>query len=127
MSKILGVDVLVSIGGSSIGSQRDATLTISGKEIDVSDKTSGGWDLFLVGNRSWEITAEAIALDSDTAATAIETAVANGTTVAVIFDHGAGSTFSGDAVITNYQLTGPKDDVSTASITLKGASALTIA
>lgn len=126
MAKILGVDVLVSIGGSSIGSQRDATLTISGKEIDVSDKTTGGWDTFMVGNRSWEVTCESIALDTDTAFTALETAMANGTTVAVVFDHGTGSTYSGDAVVTSLQLTGPKDDVSTASVTLKGASALTI-
>jgi TP901-1 family phage major tail protein len=127
MAKILGVDVLVSIGGNVIGSQRDCSLSISGKEIDVSDKTTGGWDTFLVGNRSWEISCDAIALDSDAAKAAIETAVANGTQVTVEFDHSTGSVYSGSAVVTSFQLTGPKDDVSTMSCTLKGASALTIA
>lgn len=123
-TKILGVDVLVKADGVVLGSQKDASLSVSAKEIDVSDKTTGGWDTFLVGNRSWEISCDCIALYDDVAQDSIVSDALNGQTVTVIFSHGDNLVYVGDAVISSVELTGPKDDVSTASFTLKGATAL---
>lgn len=123
-TKILGVDVLVKADGVVLGSQKDASLSVSAKEIDVSDKTTGGWDTFLVGNRSWEINCDCIALYDDAAQDSIVSDALNGQTVTVIFSHGDNLVYVGDAVISSVELTGPKDDVSTASFTLKGATAL---
>lgn len=125
-SKILGVDVLVKIGGVVLGSQKDASLSISAKEIDVSDKTTGGWDTFLVGNRAWEISCDCIALFDDAAQDGIIDDSIDGSTVEVIIAHGENIVYTGTAVISSVELTGPKDDVSTASFTLKGASALSM-
>lgn len=122
--KIIGVDVLVKIGGVVLGSQKDASLSVSAKEIDVSDKTTGGWDTFLVGNRAWEIGCDCIALYDDAAQNGIIDDSIDGKTVDVIFSHGNNIVYVGSAVISSVELTGPKDDVSTASFTLKGASAL---
>lgn len=125
-TKILGVDVLIKTDGEILGSQKDASLSISAKEIDVSDKTTGGWDTFLVGNRAWEISCDCIALDSDAAQNAIVDDALAGTTVTVIFSHGDNMVYTGSAVVASVELTGPKDDVSTAAFSLKGASALDI-
>jgi len=126
-TKILGVDVLLKIGATAIGSQKDASLSISAKEIDVSDKTTGGWDTFLVGNRSWEMSCDCIALYDDAIQDSLLDSAIAGTTVSVVFQHGANMTYTGTAVISSVELTGPKDDVSTAAFTLKGASALEVA
>lgn len=123
-TKILGVDVLLKSGGTAIGSQKDASLSVSAKEIDVSDKTTGGWDTFLVGNRSWEMSCDCIALYDDVVQDDLIDKAIAGSTVEVVFHHGANITYTGTAVISSVELTGPKDDVSTASFTLKGASAL---
>lgn len=127
MAKIRGVDVLLSVGGQTVGSQRNASLKMDGKEIDVSDKTTGGWDTTIVGNRSWAIDAEAILLDSDAGQDAIEAAFLAGTQVSVAIAVGAHGTYSGTASIVSLEMTGEKDDVSTMKISLKGASALTAA
>lgn len=122
--KVLGVDVLVTIGGVTVGSQRDASLKITAKEIDTSDKTTGGFDTSLAGNRSWSITCDCVALDSDSGQDALVAAVLAGSAVTAAFVHGAGRTYTGSAVVTNFELTGSKDDVSTAKFELKGAGAL---
>ena len=127
MAKIRGVDVLLSVGGQTVGSQRNASLKMDGKEIDVSDKTTGGWDTTIVGNRSWAIDCEAILLDSDAGQDAIEAAFLAGTQVSVAIAAGAHGTYSGTASIVSLEMTGEKDDVSTMKISLKGASALTAA
>ena len=127
MAKIRGVDVLLSVGGQTVGSQRNASLKMDGKEIDVSDKTTGGWDTMIVGNRSWAIDCEAILLDSDAGQDAIEAAFLAGTQVSVAIAVGARGTYSGTASIVSLETTGEKDDVSTMKISLKGASALTAA
>lgn len=127
MAKIRGVDVLLSVGGQTIGSQRNASLKMDGKEIDVSDKTTGGWDTTIVGNRSWAIDCEAITLDSDAGQDAIEAAFLAGNQISVSIAVGTRGTYSGTASIVSLEMTGEKDDVSTMKISLKGASALTAA
>ena len=127
MAKIRGVDVLLSVGGQTIGSQRNASLKMDGKEIDVSDKTTGGWDTTIVGNRTWAIDCEAITLDSDAGQNAVEAAFLAGNQISVSIAVGAHGTYSGTASIVSLELTGEKDDVSTMKISLKGASALTAA
>lgn len=124
MAKVLGVDVLLSIGGTVVGSQSNANLKVDAKEIDVSDKTTGGWDTFLVGNRTWMIDAECITLDSDAGQDAIEAASLAGNQVTASIAIGARGTFQGTASILSLEYTGEKDDKSTMKISLKGASAL---
>jgi predicted secreted protein len=123
-TKILGNAVLLKMDGTLLGAQRNASLDISSSEIDVSDKTSGGWDVFLVGNRSWEMSCEAIAVAGDEIQDAIITKTMEGETIQIIFEHGSAAVYSGSAVITSCSLSGDKGDVSTASFSLKGASAL---
>ena len=106
MAKIRGVDVLLSVGGQTVGSQRNASLKMDGKEIDVSDKTTGGWDTMIVGNRSWAIDCEAILLDSDAGQDAIEAAFLAGTQVSVAIAVGARGTYSGTASIVSLEMTG---------------------
>ena len=127
MAKIRGVDVLLSVGGQTVGSQRDASLKMDGKEIDVSDKTTGGWDTTIVGNRSWAISCKSILVDSDAGQDALEAAFMAGTQVSVAIAVGAHGTYSGTASVVSLELTGEKDDVAMFNVELKGASALTAA
>lgn len=124
-TKILGNAVLLKMDGTLLGAQRNASLDINSSEIDVSDKTSGGWDVFLVGNRSWEMSCEAIAVAGDSVQDAIIAKAFEGETIQIVFEHGSAAVYTGTAVITSCSLSGDKGDVSAASFSLKGASALT--
>ena len=124
MAKILGVDVLLSVNSTIIGAQSNANLKIDAKEIDTSDKTTGGWDTALAGNRTWTIDAECITLESDAGQAAVETAMLLGTQVTASIAVGTRGTYQGTATITSLEFTGEKDDKSTMKISLKGASAL---
>lgn len=122
--KILGNAVLLKMDGTLIGAQRNASLDINASEIDTSDKTTGGWDTFLVGNRSWDMTCEAIAVEGDEIQDSIIDKALEGETVQIVFEHGTRTAYTGTAAISSCSLSGDKGDVSTASFNLKGASEL---
>lgn len=124
MGKILGNAVLMKMDGTLLGAQRNASLDINASEIDISDKTTGGWDTYLVGNRSWDMSCEAIAVSGDEIQDAIIAKALEGETVQIVFEHGPEIAYTGTAVITSCSLSGDKGDVSSASFSLKGASEL---
>jgi len=125
--KVLGVDVLISIGGQTVGGQNDCSLTISTKEIDTSDKTTGGWDTSQAGNRSWSVSMKAALIVGDAGQSAIKTACKNGDPVTLLITEGGAGTDTGTAIIASYKVNGSKDDVASMEIDFKGNSALTIA
>ena len=43
-----------------VGGQRNSPLSMSGDEIDGSDKASGGWGESLQGTKSWSIEQEGV-------------------------------------------------------------------
>ena len=122
--EILGNSVLVSIGGMEVGSQKNVDLKRSAKEIDTSTKTTGGWDTALAGNRKWSVDLDCLAVLSDAAQTALESAFENGDLVTVSVAVGALMTKSGLASIVTLDLSGPLGEATTYKVSFAGASAL---
>ena len=43
MSAIKGLDVLIKVGSTVVGGQRNASLEMSAETIDTTVKSTGGW------------------------------------------------------------------------------------
>jgi len=136
MSKIKGMDVLVSVdtdGGGSpvdIAVQRGATLSAQADGIDFTDKSADGWSDQAAGMKSWNVDVEAIWDDSDPEIhTVLWTAFDAGTNVEVKLTDGTTSAtsnvFSGDMQITNFSIEAPHDGECSVSITMVGRGELT--
>ena len=46
MSAIKGLDVLIKVGSTVVGGQRNASLEMSAETIDTTVKSTGGWYAF---------------------------------------------------------------------------------
>lgn len=114
-----GPDVYTTIAG-----QRGGTLNISTDAIDASAKDGSGWEEKLVGLKSWSIDFDALHHETDTGLQKLETEIMAGNKVFVQFVTPSGKKFQGEAVITDYTIDAPHDDVATMSGTLEGTGAL---
>lgn len=124
MSKVKGLDVILSIGASQLGGQRNATLNRSSELIDVTNKTSANsWKESLPGYKEWSLDCDGLYVISDTAHTALANAFNNGTAITVSLS-GSGVSYTGSAYITDYPIEAPYDDALTYSVSLTGSGAL---
>lgn len=135
MSKIAGVDVLVEVNTGSdttpvwspVGGQTDATLSRSANEVDVSAKTDeGGYGEFLAGRKTWTVEGSGFIVDGDEGLQAMEDAFENRVKVQVKMAFPSGRVYSGFAYITEYSFEFPFEDGASYSITLSGASGLSV-
>lgn len=127
IKEIRGADVLLKIGDTAVAGQRDCTLSMNGDSIDTTTKTNNGWKTSLQGLKSWQMTMECVNYlgDAATSQISLKQAFMNGTNIQVSMHFGTGEVYSGEASITSLEMSGTMDDVSIASLTLEGASALT--
>lgn len=124
MSKVKGLDVILSIGANQLGGQRNATLNRSSELIEVTNKTSAnGWKENLPGYKEWSLDCDGLYVVSDAAHAALAAAFNAGTAITVQLS-GGGVTHTGSAYITDYPLEAPYDDALTYSISLTGTGAL---
>ncbi len=128
IKEIRGADVLISVGETAVAGQRDCTLSMNGDEIDTTVKTNQGWKTSLQGLKDWTMDLDFVNYLGESAASqkTLKNAFMNGTTVNVSMTFGTDDIYSGEAAITSMSLSGQMSDVSTASLTLKGAGALTV-
>lgn len=131
MAKIAGVDVLLyaMVGSPTpvstvVGGQSGATLNRETNVIEVTSKESG-WAENVAGIKSWSIECDGYVVTGDSAYTALETAWETGATIEVEIKVPAGSTYTGQAIISQFPLEAPQDDAMTFKITLQGTGALT--
>lgn len=124
-NKIRGLEVLISIGGTVVGGQRGASLSMSADELDITDKTTEGYKAYLVGLKEWTISCDGLVCTDDTGYQALFTAFLNGDVVQVQFKQEDGSFgYGGPMVISSMDFDAQYDDAVTYSCELKGAGAL---
>lgn len=129
---VKGIEVKISINTGTdaapvyteLGNQQDLTLKMTGEKIDTSSKNNAGWNTAIVGNRDWGVEGSAIVDTDDTALGALETAFLAGSTIKIQVDEDGINTYTGDVCIDDFSKASPVKDVSKASISLSGASAL---
>lgn len=133
-TKVAGVDVLVKVkttsGMVAVGGQTGASLSRSAETIDVTDKTSGGWQTSIAGLKSWSVSTDGFVTLGDTAMDLLEQAFENRTPVELEIRVGAttdanGVTYTGSAYITDFPLDFAQDSAVTYSLSFSSASALT--
>lgn len=126
--EILGVDLLIYSGDEVMAGQRDATLNISGDQIDTTTKDNGNYKTSATGLLSWSVSLTTVELKGQKAKsqTAFTKAMLNRELVPVKGVQKGKMVFNGLATITAKDTSGSYGDVSTGSYTLNGAGALDI-
>ena len=133
--KIAGADVLLKVKKDDalviVAGQQGTTLNLSADTIDVTDKTSGGWKTSLPGLKEWSIDQDVfytlgdesnkLLLDAFEAREPITVELMVGTAEEV-----GGTTFTGEAYITDFPFDFSLDNAASVSMSLAGASKLTI-
>lgn len=126
-----GVGVFTLIGGL-----RSVDLKVSGESIDASHAGTGGWRKKLGGMREWEVSGDTVLL-MDLAAGGFDAAfsklksvmqganVVGGNVLKIQFEYPDGSTDEGNAILTEFSMSGPYDDVAEGSISFEGTGPLT--
>lgn len=133
--KIAGAEVLLKVKKGSqeytVAGQQGTTLNMSSDTIDVTDKTSGGWRTSIVGLKEWSIDQDVFYTIGDESNKLLLDAFVNGETITAVIRVGAddeigGTTFTGEAYITEFPMDFALDNAASVSMSLAGASALEI-
>lgn len=126
MSAIKGLDVLIKVGSTVVGGQRNASLEMSAETIDTTVKSTGGWAAKIPGIKSWTSSCDGVYFLNDTGLAAAQTAFMNGTEVKLEFSKASGLAYSGQAVITSMSVEAGQEDVVSYTISFEGTGALTV-
>lgn len=133
MTKMQGMKCLVKIVDSTtpeapkvLAGQRNATLNRSAETLDATSKdTTGYWKENLQGFKEWSVDCDGVLVESDAAYEILETKFLNSENVDVVIEMGSGTTYKGNAVITDFPIDMPYDDLVTYSLSLMGSGSLT--
>ena len=126
MSAIKGLDVLIKVGSTVVGGQRNASLEMSAETIDTTVKSTGGWAAKIPGIKSWTSSCDGVYFLDDTGLEAAQTAFMNGNAVQLEFSNSSGLAYSGQAVITSMSVEAGQEDVVSYTISFEGTGALTV-
>jgi predicted secreted protein len=121
-----------------VGALRNVDFSINGESIDASHAGSGAWRKKLSGLKDWEASAGTVLLmDLDTggfdaALGYLKTTLqgpdqVGGNTIGVQLEWPDGSTDTGEAIITEFSISGSYDGVAEGSVSLEGSGALVYA
>ena len=125
MAAIKGLDVLIKVGSTVVGGQRNASLEMSAETIDTTVKTTGGWASKITGIKSWTSSCDGVYFVDDAGLEAAQTAFMNGTAVSLEFSNSNGLSYSGQAVITSMSVEAGQEDIVSYTISFEGTGALT--
>lgn len=125
MSAIKGLDVLIKVGSTVVGGQRNASLEMSAETIDTTVKSTGGWAAKIPGIKSWTSSCDGVYFLDDAGLEAAQAAFMNGTEVKLDFSNSSGLAYSGQAVITSMSVEAGQEDVVSYTISFEGTGALT--
>ena len=125
MAAIKGLDVLIKVGSTVVGGQRNASLEMSAETIDTTVKSTGGWAAKIPGIKSWTSSCDGVYFVDDAGLEAAQAAFMNGTEVKLDFSNSSGLAYSGQAVITSMSVEAGQEDIVSYTISFEGTGALT--
>ena len=125
MAVTRGLDILVYVGTTVVGGQKNCTLSMEADTIDISNKNDFGWASFIGGAKNWTVSCDGQFVTDDAGQTALMNAFIEGTNVEVEMKNKEENVyFKGTAQITSVEVEAAYDDVATLSVELKGVGAL---
>jgi TP901-1 family phage major tail protein len=127
-----GIDFIINVNTGTEGipvwtkvaGQRGGSLSRGADTFDSTSKDSDGWLQNEVGFKNWELSSEGLLVETDAGYTALEDAFMNDEKVKVQMVTAGGNKYEGFAIITDFPVDAPYDDLATYSITLLGDGAL---
>ena len=126
MAAVRGLDVLVYIGETVLGAQKNCTLSLEADTIAVSNKNSFGWADFISGTKNWSVSCDGQFTVEDTAQATLMDAFVAGTFVDIEMKNADSSIYyKGQAAIASIELEAAYDDVFAYSVEFTGKGALT--
>lgn len=111
---------------TAVGNAHVWGLTHSGDTVEITDFSSGGWKEFIGTLKSWTVTGEAYWDETDDAQAALRAGVA-GTAATIELYVDATHKYSGEAIVTSWEVGAAVDGVVTASFSLQGTGQLSYA
>lgn len=129
MALVKGNDLEVYVGTTLVGKATSATLNVNTNLLDASTKESTGWMEQVAGQKSWDISVEALVDFSLTyGVSELYSAMIAGTEVSVVFGVGTGASdekFEGQALISSVSINAGNEELATVSASFNGTGALT--
>jgi len=120
-----GLDLIVKIGSTAIGGQKNAKISMKGNVIDTSTKTSGDWERKISGAKSWSGNCDGFVYLDDAGYDSAVDAFIESTEVDVVLSNASNTLgFKGKALITGLDLDAPYDDAMTYDIEITGTGKL---
>jgi len=120
---INGTLLLVYMDGVKIAAQKNVTMTLDVATYPASTKDSARWACHGKGERSFEVALDGLLSTTGKTAKALYDYMINGTALLLVIE-GTTNTYFATADMTNVALTGPQDEASTLSGTIKATGLL---
>lgn len=129
MEEIRGIDILVSVETTIgeytvVGGQRGATLNRAAETMDATNKITGDWKRNISGLKEWSVDCDGLLALDDVGYLALEEAFNEGKAVKIQVAKGDALAYEGDALITDFPIEAPYDDLATYSVSFTGAGPL---
>lgn len=132
MAQIKGIDIAISVNTGTaevpvytkVGGQRGATLNRSAETMETTSKDSDDFKEFEYGFKEWSLDADGLFVVDDAGFAALEDAYMTSEKVKVQVAMPSGIKYSGMAIISDFGLEFPYDDMTTYSATLQGSGVL---
>lgn len=126
-NKVVGDDVLLKVKdlgtGKLLAGQKDASISRSASEVDVSTKGTN-WAEKLAGQLSWSISCDGLLVADDEAYSILEDAFHNREYVEVYVEYPGGKKYEGLAIVTTADLSSPFGDACSYSFEFSGTGEL---
>jgi len=130
MATFNGTSLTLKVGGNAIAQATSASVTLDSDTIDVSTKSSGGFQEVIQGQRSGTVDFEGL-VDLNTGSTGnaktIYDAWYNGSSVSWELNDGSYKIFGDAGFITNLTIDAPMEDVATYSGSIQISGYVSIA
>ncbi|MCA1025786.1 phage major tail protein, TP901-1 family [Cytobacillus kochii] len=121
-----GINFTISIDGTKVAGQRGGSLSRSADTIETTSKDGAGWKSFIPSFKEWSVEGDGVVVFSDEGFALIEQAYVSGDAVEVdVQMNGTKSIYNGEAIINDFSVEMPYDDLMSYSISLQGTGALT--
>ncbi len=124
-TETVGNTVLISLGGTAVGTQRGGRVTLEVNGIDISSKADT-WARVAAGRKRWSFSLDGVVSTGAGGSMGLLTTVLAGSTVAFsLVDSVSGDELSGTALCTRWERNDPDDEACTYTVEGTGHGELT--
>lgn len=128
-----GVDALLKVNTgtdaspvwTAVGAQRNATLKVNNKPVDITSKDGNGWEANISGLSSWGVDCDGLYIDGDAAQQLLETAILTQAYITIELLMPSGKMYAGEGAITSWEVDAPHDKELGYKLSIQGNGALT--